>query len=183
MTIQKFIEENDLRLAILPAHENPFRAAADQMNAYHWSCQLSKDGRSFVIYFSKGLGVRVWVDAEIDGEPPVPVSKVGTAYDGPLPPFEDEYEQEIFLKRSAAEAPRFTEVLGCLTNDIRNVENCLGFDDWCNLFQWNMDSRHARRCYDGICEQAMKLRALIGLQEYEILLHNVEIEDRIDQMS
>ena len=175
MTINEFIAGNELRLDILPAHENPYRAAADQMNAIHWSCQLAnRDSQSFVIYFSKGPGLRVWIDAEIEDQEPVPTSKVGTPYDGPMPPFEDELNEEIFLKRSTPQTPRFSEILICLVNDIRTVDQCLGFDDWCARFKWSMDSRHARKCYDGVCEQAMKLRALLRLDQYEILLHNID---------
>ena len=175
MTITEFIAENELRLDILPAHENPYLMAADQTNAVHWSCQfINKDERSVVVFFSKGPGLRVWTDSEISGEPPVPISKVGTTYDGPMPPFESEREKEVFLKQSTPETPRFSEILTCLITDIRKATEALGYDDWCRLFKWSMDSCHARKCYDGVLEQEMKLRTLLGVDAYEYLMHNVE---------
>ena len=170
MTIQEFIKENNLELDVLPAHENPYRIPQDQMNAVHWSCQLvNSDNRSFIAYFSKGPGLRVWIDGTVHGDR-TPFSKVGTPYDGPMPPLEDEADQLKFLKQSTPERPSFEEVLTCLIRDIRNAEACLGFDDWCALFNRSVDSCHAKKCYDGVHDQAIRLRALLGLQEYEYLL-------------
>lgn len=70
--------------------------------------------------------------------------------------------------------PTLAEVLDCLASDASGVDNARSFEDWASEYGYDTDSRKAERTYH-ICEkQAQDLKALLGQDAYDQLLHETE---------
>ena len=69
--------------------------------------------------------------------------------------------------------PTVEEVLDCLAMDSQGVSGN-SFEDWCDEYGYDTDSRKAHRTYRICDRQAEKLKALLGDSAYETLLYNVE---------
>lgn len=184
-TIEDFIRTSGLTCYVLPAHENPHRATGDQNSAYHYSCKLvNEEGQWFVIYFSKGPGVRVWKQPPEmfeSGGAPIHVAKdqIGGRYDGPMPPWTEdstERDAEIFETCSVPEAPYLAEIIACLANDCFTLEQTGSFEAWCGKVETNPDSRFAKQTWDSICRQRQQLQALLGPEKYHRLLYEINRE-------
>jgi hypothetical protein len=72
--------------------------------------------------------------------------------------------------------PGAGEVLDCLASDASGVVNARGFEDWCDDYGYDHDSRKAERTFRTIERQAASLRRLLGEEAYEALLWNTERE-------
>jgi hypothetical protein len=72
--------------------------------------------------------------------------------------------------------PDVAEVLDCLASDAASVENAGSFEDWCGEYGYDTDSRKAEATYRLIEKQAAKLKALLGADEYKLLLFHTERE-------
>jgi len=182
-SMEDFIRDSGLRMEVLPVHENPYRHPADQATAYHYSCKLiNAENRWFVVYFSKGPGLRLWQsppdEFEASGKPlHVPLVNVGTQYDGPLPPFEGEnaeYDENIYTKCSVPAPPNIFEVLDCVANDCYTVEITGVFEGWCNLMRAHIDSIHAKKTFETCSQHRLKLLALLGEELYHRLIHEMD---------
>lgn len=180
--IDDFVKESGIVLDVLPMHENPYRHENDQQTAYHYSCKMmNSEAKWFIVYFSKGSGLRLWIsppeEFESFGKPlHVPRVNIGTRYDGPLPPFEGdnaEYEQNIFSKCSVPAPPNISEILNCLANDSFTIESTGIFESWCVLMKGDVDSIHARKTYDVCCRHRLQLQALLGSEMYHHLVHEM----------
>lgn len=64
--------------------------------------------------------------------------------------------------------PTAAEVLECLLSDAAGFENARGFEDWARDLGYDVDSRKAERTYKTIEAQARKLRALLGVDAYNV---------------
>ena len=72
------------------------------------------------------------------------------------------------------EAPTAADVLNCLADDAAGFENARSFDEWCSEYGYDTDSRKAERIYKTVARQSARLRAMLGQDNYEALLWNVE---------
>lgn len=72
------------------------------------------------------------------------------------------------------EAPAAADVLNCLAMDAAGFENARSFSEWCSEYGYDVDSRKAEHIYKTVARQTAKLRALLGQDNYETLLCNVE---------
>lgn len=187
-TIEDFMKTTDIRIDVLSMHENPYRPNSQQF-AYHYSCQLrNEEGQWFVVYFSKGLGFRLWRsppdEFESSGKPlHVPIDKIDTQYDGPLPPFEGDdaaYDQIVFEKCSVPALPNTAEVLDCLANESLIVERTGSFESWCSSIKGSQDSLSTKKTYEICCQHRLKLRALLGPEQYHRLVYEMDRDIRID---
>jgi hypothetical protein len=71
--------------------------------------------------------------------------------------------------------PSITDVLECLANDTASIENARHFEDWCDDYGYDHDSRKAERIYKEIVRQAKALRRLLGDESLcQHLLFDVE---------
>lgn len=182
-TIVDFINDNEITMHVLLAHENPYRKGENQKEQIHWSCQITCKDRNLVIYISKGLAARRWC------QPPqntadiplhVPLNKVGEPYDGPMPPFDNKKDSRTFNFCSYAEPPFLIEVLDILAKDIRLIEQTGHFHNWAIALKTSPDSLHARRVFDIVAQQRVDLYALLG----EGLCHQLIYEiDRLPTVS
>lgn len=180
--IVDFITDNKLEMHILLAHENPYRPKEFQQGSVHWSCKLlNREGQFIVIYFSKGAQVRRWCkppETNLAETIPVhvPHDKVGTPYDGPMPPFDDDDEQgkRTYVLCSHPEPPYLIEVLDILAKDIWLVERAGGFNNWANIIKSDVDSINARRAFESVCQQRAEVQALLGEEPYHKLLYEIE---------
>jgi len=184
--VTDFCKTTDIKMHVLPAHENPYRSMQEQNLAFHYSCKLTNtEGNWFVVYFSKGLGLRTWVQPPegfvITGSPAhVPHGQIGQRYDGPMPPWNDETPQadkDTFEHCSKPEAPFIEEVINCLANDCRGIEQSQGnFSAWCKTMRISDDSRTAKNAWDAVIKQRQQLAALLGEGEYHRLIYETEPE-------
>ena len=69
--------------------------------------------------------------------------------------------------------PSLREVLACLASDSHNVNG--SFDNWCDEYGYEPDSRKAARTYRACRKIADKLTFLIGADGLETLLYNVDM--------
>ena len=182
VTTVDFIQTAGIKAYVLPAHENPHRTVQDQNTAYHYSCKLINEKNNwFVVYFSKGPGIRLWKEAPemfVSGGTPIHVSKdqIGTRYDGPIPPWtkkSTERDAEIFNTCSVPEPPVLAEILDCLANDCITIEASGSFETWCEKVGGNIDSRHAKRTWDAVLTQRGQLQSLLGMEQYHRLLYEI----------
>lgn len=58
-------------------------------------------------------------------------------------------------------APTVIEVLECLQSDARGAEECASFEDFCDYFGYDNDSRRAEKTYKDFKRQAAKLRTFL----------------------
>jgi hypothetical protein len=70
--------------------------------------------------------------------------------------------------------PKIDQVLDCLASDASGYENARDFEDWCNEYGYDTDSRKAEKTYHIIAEQAKKLEKFLGEDEYKKLLWETE---------
>jgi len=179
-SIIDFINENEIKMHVLLAHENPYRNQQQTEGLVHWSCKLiNKENQFFVIYFSKGAGIRRWC------EPPqtglgntiplhVPHDKINQTYDGPMPPFDTDHDKLTYLHCSQVEPPFLIEVLDVLAKDVWIVEQSGGFNKWAQAMGSNGDSMMARGVFDIVCKQRIQLMGLLGEDAHHKLLYEIE---------
>jgi hypothetical protein len=72
--------------------------------------------------------------------------------------------------------PKAEMVLDAIASDSASVDNCRGFEDWCNDFGYEMDSRKAERIFKTCEHQAKRLRSFLGDGLYKQLLYDTERE-------
>lgn len=70
--------------------------------------------------------------------------------------------------------PTAADVLDCLAMDASSIENARNFEEWAGDLGYEADSRKAHRSYTICMRQAAKLRAMLGQDNYEVLLWNTE---------
>lgn len=186
-SVVDFVKTADIKMHVLAAHENPHRTIQEQNSAFHYSCKLiNSEDNWFVVYFSKGFGLRTWVQppegfATAGSPSHVPHGKINTRYDGPMPPWDQDDEitpladKVMFEHCSAAEPPFLAEVLNCLANDCRVLEQTQGnFTAWCQRMEVSNDSRYAKEAWDAIAKQRQQLAALLGESEFHRLINETE---------
>lgn len=176
--IVDFIDENEITMHVLLAHENPYRAKEQQAGVIHWSCKLVRDNQFVIIYFSKGADIRRWCLPPQTGADTIPLhvphDKINGPYDGPMPPFENDYDQRIYNVCSQVEPPFLIEVLDILAKDTWLVEQAGTFERWAQILEVSSDSRAARRTFDIVCQQRSELSALLGQESYHRLLYEID---------
>jgi hypothetical protein len=181
-TLDDFLKEEKLQLHVLIAHENPYRPRQSQDRVLNWSCKLTNaKGQWIVVYFSKGIGIRVWKEPPqgilSEGTPHhIPKDKIGKPYDGPMPPFENEKDKETFERCSVPEAPTLKEVTRCLAIDLKNVEIAGGFEKWAIAMESTPDSITARSAFDTIVKQRGEMMQLLGEEAYHKYLYEIELK-------
>ena len=183
--VADFVKTAGIKLHVLPAHENPFRTVVkDQDSAFHYSCKLINEQEDwFVVYFSKGFGLRTWIQPPeefIAASSPlhVPLGKIGKQYDGPMPPFNEntpKVDIETFRKCGKPTLPTLEEILNCLANDCRTIEQSqVNFTAWCKLLDTTDDSRFAKTTWDMVIKQRQQLFTLLGEGSVHRLIHETE---------
>jgi len=70
--------------------------------------------------------------------------------------------------------PTIDEVLDCLASDAAGIDNSNGFDDWCDEYGYDPDSRRAEKIYKQCERQAERLKKFLGPDQYEQLLWNID---------
>ncbi len=183
--VADYLESADIRIHVLQTHENPHRNTPEQNTTFHYSCKLINDeDKYFIIYFSKGLGLRTWThppDSFVSTGCPlhVPLDKVGTPYDGPMPPWEEETPRkdiETFEHCSKPTLPSLREVITCLAVDCFTIEQSQGdFLNWCKMLQISDDSRNAKMTWEIVAKQRQQLFALLGEGSYHRLIFETEL--------
>jgi hypothetical protein len=71
-------------------------------------------------------------------------------------------------------APEAADVLDCLASDAAGFENARSFEEWCDEYGYDTDSRKAHRTFKVIERQAQRLEKFIGADEYQALLFDTE---------
>jgi hypothetical protein len=174
--IVDFVQDVGMSMHVLLAHENPYRSGQQQNNAVHWSCKITTEKHHMVVYFSKGISIRRWIEPrpdETDIPLNVPPDKVGTQYDGPMPPFTDEDDLRTFNECSTVEPPFLIEVLEVLAKDIWLVEQTGNFTQWAKTLQIQPEPA-VKAAYNVVCQQRTELYALLGEEECHRLLYEIE---------
>jgi hypothetical protein len=70
--------------------------------------------------------------------------------------------------------PTAEDVLNSLASDAAGIENARSFEDWCNHYGYDTDSRRAEKTFN-VCErQAEKLKSFLGEELYKQYLFNTE---------
>lgn len=73
------------------------------------------------------------------------------------------------------EPPTAADVLDCLASDMASYENTEGsFEDWCEEFGFDTDSRKAERTYKAVERQSKRLEIFLGGWEVDTLLWGTE---------
>ena len=70
--------------------------------------------------------------------------------------------------------PTLAEVLDCLASDASGVDNAQSFEAWASEYGYDTDSRKAEKTYNICRQQAQELKALLGKDAYDQLLHETE---------
>lgn len=68
------------------------------------------------------------------------------------------------------EAPTAADVLDCMASDAAGYENARSFEEWCSEYGYDTDSRSAERIYHTVAKQSARLKAMLGADNYEVLL-------------
>jgi len=70
--------------------------------------------------------------------------------------------------------PELADVLDCLASDASGLHNAEGFNDWCNDYGYNTDSRRAEKTFRAIKRQSERLQNLLGESAYQTILWDIE---------
>lgn len=70
--------------------------------------------------------------------------------------------------------PDVCDVLDCLASDASGYENNGSFEEWCDEYGCDTDSRKAEKAYIAIGKQRRKLAKFLGLELYNELLWKTE---------
>lgn len=77
------------------------------------------------------------------------------------------YSQGIGIKNS----PKLPDVLDCIASD---ADCDATFEEWCDAIGYDTDSIKAKKTYDACTKMAIQLRTLLGREQFNILLQEVE---------
>lgn len=69
--------------------------------------------------------------------------------------------------------PTIAEVLDCLASDSAGIEG-RSFEDFCEYYGYDTDSRRAERTYKVCVKQAEKFKKFLGDERYHVLLWETE---------
>jgi hypothetical protein len=69
--------------------------------------------------------------------------------------------------------PELENVLDCLLSDASILENAPNFEDYCNEFGYDSDSRKAEKGFKALERQVLKLQNFLG-EKYEEFVFNTE---------
>ena len=72
--------------------------------------------------------------------------------------------------------PNERDVLNCLALDVAGYENAKNFEEWCDEYGYDTDSRKAEKAYNVIGKQKAKLVNFLGTVLYNELLWGTEVE-------
>ena len=88
------------------------------------------------------------------------------------------HKMETYFSQGMAhdDAPTVEDLLGCLASDACASENSPTFEGFAADMGYDDDSRQAERTYNLIEQQTESLKALLGVDLFEELLHNTERE-------
>lgn len=70
--------------------------------------------------------------------------------------------------------PTAEDVLDCLALDAAGIENARNFEDWCNEYGYDTDSRKAEKIFKVCTKQALQLQCFLGDGLYKELLWDTE---------
>lgn len=70
--------------------------------------------------------------------------------------------------------PALDEVLDCMASDAAGIENSRDFDDWCDEYGYDVDSRRAEKTYKTCQRQAERLKKFLGEEYYNELLWDLD---------
>jgi hypothetical protein len=70
--------------------------------------------------------------------------------------------------------PKLEDVLNCLASDASGYDNARSFEDWCNEYDYDTDSRESEATYNAVKEQSEELKSFLGDSDYATLLWNTE---------
>ena len=70
--------------------------------------------------------------------------------------------------------PTLPEVLDCLASDAADYDNASSFDEWCDQYGFDADSRKVEKTWKTIGKQRDNLERLLGPSAYEALLNDTE---------
>jgi len=175
ITIEQFIKDNGLTVDWQPTFENPnmsdmpkgsthFKATIKTGGAEVQLCRLST-------YYSCGPGIienwaretkfKTFVSSELINSP----DKVMNA-----PGMLAGYLKQAKLKFR----PDLADLLDCLASDASMIENARSFADWAEDLGYDSDSIKARKTYDICVEQRRDLEHLLGREQMEVLMWDIE---------
>ena len=70
--------------------------------------------------------------------------------------------------------PETADILDCLASDAAGWDNARDFTDWAQEYGYDPDSRNAEKTFRAVKYQSTRLGELLGTEEYETLLYDVE---------
>jgi len=152
-TIVEFIKQHNLKLNYTVVPENPSMEDSQKtMNNY--ACWIVNGKSSILLYYSKGIGLRVWKrgfgvrlgKGEIPGQPAPYRSKPTIHY----------------MENTEPEPPKLDEVLDCMVSDVAGVIDGQSFEEWANEYGYDTDSRKAEKTYNACREEQRQLISLFG---------------------
>ncbi len=176
MLMQQFIENNGLTVTWQPALENPYMSDGMASDSVHFkACITSEENgtdRWLNTYYSCGSGiVESWArDNKITerGATLISIAKYRNSVDG------DATYRAIMKRAKADFRPDLADLLDCLASDAACIDNARDFTDWANDLGYDDDSIKARKTYDICVEQSRELEHLLGRDQLQILMYEVE---------
>jgi hypothetical protein len=172
-TIDQFIKDNDLSVDWHPSYENP--NMTDMVKgSVHFKAVIKCDGREFGCYYSCGPGiVEQWAREHkltAAGHSRTTLDKIVNpkSIDG------DREVQAIIKKAREKFRPELADLLDCIASDASGIDNARSFTDWAGDYGYDEDSIKARRIYDTCTDQHHELEQLLGREQIQVLMYEVE---------
>lgn len=172
-TIQDFVARTGVSMTATPSPSNPNAAGDWHAKAFHFHCTVTRDGESLSTYYSVGPGI---VESWAREHGP----KRGAGSHG----WRTTREHFIKRPRTLDGAAYFDSVKDQFRPDIADLLDCLAmesdvfgyesFEDWAESFGYDTDSRKAEATYKACQTIARDLRRVLGRDDFESLVHNVE---------
>ena len=122
-----------------------------------WEVILGKDGTTYTTKYTMGCAHRHY-----RGGKPIKFNWNGrmTLH---------EHEQN---KRSKPNNPTLADVVHCLMSEARDIANTSTFEEWCDEFGYDHDSRKAEKTYQACCATYMATRSMFRLDELSELFQD-----------
>jgi hypothetical protein len=172
-TFQEFCTDNALTMTAKyvgiradkrSTHKPNTRELAEPWQHFLWACTLEYQGRTYTTEYRLGLG-----HCTKGRTHKVPCEIVTNDIARALKPYGRIAIADVEGYVTPT-APSLVDVLGSLTSDASAALHCRDFEDFCNEYGYDTDSRAAEKVYAACTQVHFELYKLLGGGLYETLL-------------
>lgn len=139
--------------------ESQFVKITKKRKAFRWKVKLSREGRQFILAFTKGSA---HIGRLVNG-----IWKLATKQ-------ELRADEDRMLKRNKPIPPQLREVLECLQSECSDFQSNISYKDWASNFGYNPDSIKGKKIFRCCRRHARKMEHLLGVEWQNFLQYRFD---------